>query len=611
MGRRLFLMTVVAYLPAMRCGFVWDDDDYVQNNAALRSVEGLRRIWFDLHTTPQYYPLVHTSYWVEYHLWGLNPAGYHIVNICLHALGAILAWRVLKFLQIPGAWAAAAIFALHPVFVESVAWITERKNVLSGVLYFSAALAYLRFAFPTQTGRGRRWYVAALVLFVGALLSKTVTCSLPAALLLVLWWKRGRIGRRDVVALGPFFALGLAFGLLTAWLEKHQVRAVGEEWNLSLPERVLVAGRVLWFYAAKLVWPVQLTFVYPRWSVNAGIWWQYLYPVAAVAAMLALWLGRARLGRGPLVAVLFFAGTLMPALGFFDVYPMRYSYVADHFQYLASLGLITLGSAVSWRAAGRLGETGRQAGAVILVLILATCGTLAWRQVPVYANRETLWRDTLRKNPGAWMAHNNLGNLLQAAGKPELALEHYRQALRIKPDDGPTHNNLAGVLTALGRLDDAIGECREALRLYPDDAEAHCNFGIALSAKGELREAIRHYRAALRLRPDLGQAGNNLAWILATNADPDIRDAQEAVRLAEHAADLAANRNPAILDTLAAAYASAGQYERTVATAQKAQAMAAAGGARQLAETIATRLVLYRQSLPYREPTVTQPTTLP
>jgi tetratricopeptide (TPR) repeat protein len=247
----------------------------------------------------------------------------------------------------------------------------------------------------------------------------------------------------------------------------------------------------------------------------------------------------------------------------------------------------------------------------VVAVVLAALGTLTWRQQRAYVNLETLWRDTLRKNPGAWMAHNNLGNLLQAQGKLDLALDDYRRALRIRPDDAPTHNNLAGVLNGLGRTEEAIDECHIALRLRPDYAEAHSNLAIALSAKGEVGEAVSHYREALRLRPDFGQAGNNLAWILATNVDPEIRGAQEAVRIAEHAAELAGDRNPAVLDTLAAAYASAGQYERAVATAQQAQAMASAGGARQLAQAVATRLVLYRQGQPYREPTATQPTTRP
>jgi hypothetical protein len=277
LGGLLLLIILAAYQQVWHAGYIWDDDSYVTKNATLRDLHGLWRIWFEVAATPQYYPLVHTSFWIEHHLWGLNPLGYHLVNLVLHALGAILLWRGLLRLGIPGAWLAAAIFAVHPVEVESVAWITERKNVLSAVFYFAAALTYLRFetARDEKDQAGQRWYLyfASLFLFVLALLSKTVACSLPAALLLVRWWKSGRIKWRDILALLPFFAFGLGLGLLTAWLEKHHVRAEGEEWALTFGQRFLIAGRALWFYASKLLWPANLIFIYPRWDVSAAFGW--------------------------------------------------------------------------------------------------------------------------------------------------------------------------------------------------------------------------------------------------------------------------------------------------------------------------------------------------
>lgn len=342
-GLLLAVSVFIAYQPVLRGGFIWDDDDYVTNNWTLHDFNGLKHIWFDTQATPQYYPLVHTTFWLEYHAWKLNPVGYHVVNVLLHALGSILLWRVLKRLELPGAWLAAAVFALHPVNVESVAWITERKNVLSAVFFFAAAWAYLRFAGESE-GKKRRWswWLAALCLFVCALLSKTVACSLPAVLLLVRWWKKKRLQAGDVLPMVPFFIAGLWLGLQTARLEEHHVGASGAEWSFSLGERCLIAGRALWFYAGKLVWPVKLTFVYPRWQMDAGIWWQWLFPAAALAIVATLWFARKRIGRGPLVAVLVFAGALFPALGFVNVYPMRFSFVADHFQYLASIGIIVL-----------------------------------------------------------------------------------------------------------------------------------------------------------------------------------------------------------------------------------------------------------------------------
>jgi hypothetical protein len=391
----LILLTLIAYIPALQGGFIWDDNDYVSDNAALRSADGLRRIWTEPGAVPQYYPLTFTTFWLEYRVWGLSPAGYHALNVALHAVSAVVLWRVLLLLQVPGAWLAAAVFAVHPVEVESVAWITERKNTLSGACYLAALLAYLHFAFGAAR---RRWrlYGLALALFIAALLSKTVAASLPAVLVLILWWKRDRLDAAALWPLAPMFALGLGAGLLTAGVERQYVGAVGADWNLSAVDRCLIAGRALWFYAATLAWPHPLIFFYPRWRIDAGIWWQHLFPLAAIGLAALLAALRHRLGKGPLVAVLAFAVMLAPALGFVDVFPMRYSFVADHFQYLASIALIALAVAVGCRAL-RGAPPGARAAVGAGVLALLT--TLSWRQGDVSLDQEALWRDTIAKNP--------------------------------------------------------------------------------------------------------------------------------------------------------------------------------------------------------------------
>jgi tetratricopeptide (TPR) repeat protein len=505
----LMLVTVAAYLPTTKCGFIWDDDDYVEKNQTLRTLGGLSRIWFELGATRQYYPLVFTTFWVEYHLWGLHPLGYHLVNILLHAAAAVVLWRVLRLLELPAAWLAAALFALHPVQVESVAWITERKNVLCALFYFASAYAFLRF--QGSAPRPTKLYALALLAFLAALLSKTVACSLPAALLLVCWWKRGRLSLRDLWATAPFFLLGITFGLLTVYMEKHHVGARGEEWNLSLLQRVLLAGRILWFYAGKLIWPHPLVFIYPRWRIDPAQGWPYLYSVTALAVVVLLWLYRRRLGRGPLAAVLFFAGTLFPALGFFDVFPMRYSFVADHFQYLACVGLLALIAAAGQTIGRNLARWGPQAMTVLAVLVLGALGVVTWRQQSAYRNGESLWRDTLRKNPQAWMAHNNLGTLLQSRGKHEEALEQYRRLLEIKPDSADGYSNTALSLSSLGRIEEASAYYRRALDLDPTLAVAHTNLGNILQGEGRLDEAVEQYRQAVRYRPNLSEAVFNLA----------------------------------------------------------------------------------------------------
>jgi tetratricopeptide (TPR) repeat protein len=528
-GAVIVLLTLVAYFPALRAGYIWDDDEYVTHNLTLRSLTGLRRIWVEPGATWQYYPLVHTSFWVQYQLWGADPFTYHLINVLLHALNAILFWRVLQRLSIPGAWAAALIFALHPVYVESVAWVTERKNVLSGAFFLSSLLAYLRFAPPDAASRDEphrwRYYLLALALFVCALLSKTVTCSLPAVILILVWWKRGRLESRDLAPLLPFFAAGLVLGLTTAVLEKRHVGAEGSEFSLSFVERGLVAGRALWFYGAKLVWPRRLTFIYPRWRVDASSAWQYLFPLSALAAGAALWTTRARIGRGPLAAVLVFVATLAPALGFIDVYPMRFSFVADHFQYLASMGPIGLGVALATSWAARYGVRGRRLGEGACAAVCAVLGLLTWGQTHVYKDLDTLWRDTLAKNPDCWMAHNNLGFLLKNQGRLDEAVEHFNAALRVKPDHLPARYNLGLALARQGKLDEAISQYEEVLREWPRYADAHNSLGLAFAEQGKLDLAVVHYREALSLEPTHTLAHFNLG--LALQRLGNVREATE------------------------------------------------------------------------------------
>ncbi len=333
----LLVSVVFAYFPVLRGGFLWDDDAHV-TKLALRSLHGLGRIWFELGATQQYYPVLHSAFWIEHRLWGDAVLGYHLTNLAFHATAAWLLVLVLRRLDFPAPWLAALIFALHPVGVESVAWISEQKNTLSAAFYLGAALLYLHF----DETRRQRWYFLSLGLFVLALLTKRVTASLPAALLVVFWWRRGRLEwRRDVQPLVPWLAIGAASGLFTAWVEQRFIGAEGADFSFTAVQRVLLAGRVIVFYLSKLIWPVNLMFIYPRWSVEVASAWQYVFPVGSVIFLAAL-VYYAKKRRGPLAGFLFFAGTLFPVLGFVNVYPFVFSFVADHFQYLASLGIIVL-----------------------------------------------------------------------------------------------------------------------------------------------------------------------------------------------------------------------------------------------------------------------------
>jgi hypothetical protein len=339
----ILAVTFAVYYPAMSGAFIWDDDTFV-TKPELRSLHGLWRIWFEPRATLQYYPLLYSAFWLEHRLWGDAPFGYHLVNLFLHLLIVTTIYAVLRKLEIPGALLAAGIFALHPVHAETVAWISEQKNTLSGVFYISALLAYLHFDARARTQTRKPWllYSLALGLFLLSILSKSVTATLPAALLLIFWWKRGHLnGRQDVLPLVPFFVFGISVGLFTAYAEHNWVGAAGGIYDLSVVQRVMVAPRIVLFYLGKLLLPVHLAFSYPHWDINPWDWTQWLYPFVALAILVSLWALRHR-SRAPLAAFLFFVGTLFPVLGFFNVFPFVYSYVADHFQYLASLGIIVL-----------------------------------------------------------------------------------------------------------------------------------------------------------------------------------------------------------------------------------------------------------------------------
>jgi tetratricopeptide (TPR) repeat protein len=550
-------ITVLAYVPALNAGYVWDDDTYVTENQALRTVDGLRRIWAEPGAVVQYYPMTFTSFWLDYQLFGDAARGYHLVNVLLHAANSLLVWHLLVLLGWRGAWLAGALFALHPLHVESVAWITERKNVLSALFYLTSIWAYLRYealsaptSAPTSrtaaaTSRNRRsWYAASLVLFGFALLSKTVTCTLPVALLIVTYWQRGRFEGKVVAALAPFGALSLGLALMTIEMERHHVGAVGADWMLSLVDRGLLAGRALWFYAAKLLYPYPLVFIYPRWTISSAESWQYVFPAGVLLVLATLFRLRTSIGRGPLCALLYFVVALAPVLGFIDFYLMRFSFVADHFCYLASIGPLGL-AAAALQPSGRLAPASRiVAGAVLLLL-----GILTWNRSQVYADEMTLWRDTAARNPAAWIAHNNIGaNLLQGGHRHE-AVEELELALQLRPDLDDAHNNLGVVALSQGQLDAALHHFSEAVRITAEFGAALVNLASTLQMKGRNEEAIQRYQQALRARPldsqvrqILPKVYTNLGMAFEATGKPAaaISSYEQALRLAP---DLAAVRD--------------------------------------------------------------------
>jgi tetratricopeptide (TPR) repeat protein len=497
----LAVVTILAYQHAWHGGFLWDDDAYIINNELLTAPDGWQRIWFSLDSPSQYFPFTYSTFRIEHALWGLDTTGYHWVNLLLHVGNALLVWAVLARLKVPGSWLAAAIFALHPVQVESVAWITERKNVLMGFFFLLTLLAWIAFV-DKRSRRPWMFYCLALISYVLALSAKATACTLPAALFLILWLQKKPITMRRFIQIVPFVVLGIGMGLLAVWWERyHQGTNRGVFTFLSPMERILVASRAVWFYLSKIFWPSNLTFIYPRWNISPADLIDYIWLLAGIAACVAIYFIRRYFGRSVEVAAAFFVATLTPVLGFIMLFTFRYTFVADHYQYLACIGPIALASA----GIVTLSDRFTHYRAVIVsaaLLVVASFGTLTWRQAATYSDIETLWRTTLARNPECWMAHTNIGIVFLQQGKIDDAIAHYRLALQMQADSWDAEYNLGTALVAKGQVDEAILHCERAVGMRPTDPDAQVSLGNALFAKGRIDEAIAHYQKAITAQPD-------------------------------------------------------------------------------------------------------------
>jgi len=559
----LAVLTILVYRPAWNGGFLWDDDVYITTNELLTAPDGLRRIWFSFDSPSQYFPLVYTMFRVEHAFWGLNPTGYHWVNLLLHVANALLVWGVLARLKVPGAWLAGAIFALHPVQVESVAWITERKNVLMAFFFLLTLLAWIAFI-DERTKRRWLFYGLALILYLLALSAKTTACTLPAALFLILWLQKKPIRWKRIFQIIPFLVLGFAMGALAMWWERyHQGTSRAVFTFLSPIERVLVASRAVWFYLSKLIWPSRLTFIYPRWDITPTHFLSYVWLLAGLTLCVATYFLRRYVGRSVEVAAGFFVATLSPVLGFIMLYTFRYTFVADHYQYLACIGPIALASA----GLVNLADTFKNSRT--LILSAALCGvallaTLTWRQATMYGDIETLWRTTLARNPGCWMAHNNLGIALFEKGQLGEAIVHYRITLQMQPNFWDADYNLGSALLGKGEVDEAILYCDKAVAKQPNDPDAQVALANALLQKKRIDDAIVHYQKAVAIRPDYFLARYGLGHALLEKGQLD--GAIEHFR----AALLIRPDHPDCHTTLAIALDESGQFAEAIGHYERA-----------------------------------------
>ncbi len=511
----LCLLVAFSYFPALGMGFVWDD--FAWNEAAqVLSPSGIWQIWFAPHTLQNeghYWPLLYTTFWLEHKLWGLAPAGYHFVNLLLHTATVLLLWRLLRRLAVPGAWFAAAVFAVHPLHVESVAWVIGRKDVLAGLFSVACVLYYLRFV---EDGR-RAHYIRALAAFAAGLLCKSIVITLPVSLLLWHWWKQGRVVVADVVRTLPLLLAGLAITVTDWWYYKNREVIVLEDY--ALIEQALSAARALWFYAGKLLWPADLAVIYPRWIVSIGEPLDWAYLVAAVAVVAALWCCRARIGRGPLAGVLFFVITLSPTLGFVEYGFMQFSLVADRYQYLAgagvTTGVIAALATVAARIAGRWPDAPQRAMYVMAALLLAVLGTITWNQTGIYRDNFTFYNHIISLNPQARNAWYNLGREHQADDRLEEALAAYRTAGEQRPGHTWAHIGAGMAATDLGRLAEAETHFQRALAAEPDFPEALNGLGALRLRQKRYREALELFQTLIKLEPEYAKVYSGIGVALA------------------------------------------------------------------------------------------------
>lgn len=531
----------LVYHRMWHAGFIWDDNEHLVENPCIVGPLGFKDIWTSSQAV--YYPLVLTSFWVVHKLIGLYPLPYHLLNIFMHAGSAVLLWLVLRKLGIGAAWLGAALWALHPVMVQSVAWITELKNTQSCFFYLLSILFFLKG--DDSAGRQRRWrFALSLLFFVMAITSKSSTVMLPVVLMLCLWWRRGGFGWRDVALITPFFLISAAAGSWTIWEQKFHSGAVGVDWSQSWPERLAIAGWDIWFYAGKLLWPHPLVFIYPRWDVHTINLVSFIPLVAALGGLLVLWWKR----NGPLrpffFAAAYFVLSLFPVLGLFNVYFFRYSFVSDHFQYLAAMGPLALvASGIAAAASIKKNTAWVQTGIAAVLLLILT--TLTWRQTKNYADASALYRATIDRNPRCWLAYNNLGaiafeerrldeavsyyekaadvephpipetlhslgNALFAKNDFAQAIGVYQAALRARSDDIKARNNLAICFIATGNINQAIDQLSEALQFNPNDPDTHYNLGHLLIQLNRPEEALPHLTRAVQLKPDYPKAKQDL-----------------------------------------------------------------------------------------------------
>ncbi len=509
-------LSLLIYWPALQGGFVIDDDVLLTESELVHAPDGLYKFWFT--TEPiDYWPITNSSFWLEWRLWGAHPTGYHVTNLILFIADALLVWAVLHVLKIPYAFVAAILFVVHPVNVESVAWIAQRKNVLSLFFFLLSLLCYLwsdSTLFTSKKALTRKspspektmgWYLLSLLSFVFAMLCKGSVATLPLLLILIAWWRRGHLIQRDFVRTIPFFAVAALLTVVNIWFRGHG--PMQSLRDITFLERLLGAAAVVWFYLGKAILPIQLSFVYPQWHISSGKWQWWLPLLAGLLTTAVLWSQRRRpVGNAVLFSWCCFCAALLPVMGFIDIYFMHYSLVADHYQYLAIIPVLALVAAGLSAFEHRFFNHPTIAATSCVAVLVVPLSLLAWHQSHLYAGPLVLYRDTLEKNPDSSIIHNNFARTLADAGHLDQAIDECRQSVRLDPSNAEAYGNLGMVLYKAGRVEESLAPLEQTLGLRPGSAKAQYGVATALFQLGRLTDAIEHLEAAIRLDPNYPQA---------------------------------------------------------------------------------------------------------
>src|SRR6266581_2612724 len=583
----------------------YDDPRYVYENTKITSglsIAGIGWAFAHIHSE-NWHPLTTISHMLDCQLYGLKAGWHHFSNVLLHAIASILLFFALQ--RMTGAfWRSAfvaAVFAIHPLRVESVAWIAERKDVLSGVFFMLTLLAYLYYVRLPRTGR----YLMVVFVFACGLMSKPMLVTLPFVLLLLDYWPldriRGQVSKRVLEKI-PLIALSAVSSIATLVAQKG---AVGYTEELPVLERFNNAVLSYVLYIWQMLSPVNLAVFYPHPENRLPLWQissSFLLLICITAVAIALRKKRPYLITG----WLWYLGTLVPVIGLVQV---GWQGRADRYTYLPQIGLYI---AVTW-ALTDLTTSWRHRRTILSAAALLTIGLLswdAWVQTSYWRDSETLFKHALAVTTNNDVAENNLGIVFQQKGQLDEAISLLKSAVDLRPDNSPAHENLAKALLQKGQVADALIHYRKLLELQPDNIEVHNIVGTVLVHQGQIREGVEEWQKVLEIQPDNGNALSNLGWVLATAPDDSLRDGSRAVRLAQQAVRISGGRIPILFRTLAAAYAENQQFPQAVETAQQGVELANKQGNLALAAELQSTIALYRENRPLRDPSLTSKSSL-